>query len=97
MYAMVTRFEDNPTNLNDGISHVLDEVIPEVEKAEGVRGIWLANRDIGERLSVMLFDDPGTADKLFAAIAERRAADPGRNRPTPVDSVVYEVYASVLE
>ena len=96
MHAMVTRFEDNPRDLQDGIAHVLDEVIPAVEAAEGVHGVWLVNHASGERLSVMVFDDPAGADALFAAIAERRAADPDRNRPAPVDAVSYEVYASVF-
>ena len=96
MHAMVTRFEDNPRDLQDGIAHVLDEVIPAVEAAEGVRGVWLVNHASGERLSVMVFEDQAGADALFAAIAERRAADPDRNRPAPVDAVSYEVYASVF-
>jgi hypothetical protein len=96
MHAMVTRFEDNPRDLQDGIAHVLDEVIPAVEAAEGVRGVWLANHASGERLSVMLFENQQSADALFAAIAEIRAANPDRNRPAPVDSAVYEVYASVF-
>ena len=95
MYAMVVRFEDEPADLQDGISHVLDEVIPAAEATEGVRGVWLVNSAIGERLSVMLFENEDRAMELFEAIAERRAADPDRNRPAPVDSVQYEVYAEV--
>jgi hypothetical protein len=96
MHAMVVRFEDNPSDLRDGIDHVLEEVIPLAQATEGVRGVWLANHASGERLSVMLFENQQSADALFAAIAEIRAANPDRNRPAPVDSAVYEVYASVF-
>jgi hypothetical protein len=96
MYALVVRFEDNPSDLRAGIEHVIDEVIPAAQAAEGVRGVWLVNNESGERLSVMVFENEACADALFTAIAERRAADPDRNRPAPVDSVRYEVYASAL-
>jgi hypothetical protein len=97
MYALVTRFEDNPSDLRAGIEHVLEEVIPLAQAAEGVRGVWLVNNESGERLSVMVFENESSADELFAAIGKLRAADPDRNRPAPVDSVRYEVYASTFE
>ena len=97
MHALVTRFEDNPSDLRAGIEHVLDEVVPLAQAAEGVRGIWLVNNESGERLSVMVFENQEAANALWAAIGEIRAANPERNRPAPVDSGAYEVYASVFE
>ena len=92
MYAMVVRFEDGPQDLEDGISHVQDEVIPIAESTPGVAGFWLVDHESGERLSVMVFEDESTAEALFGAVGERRAADPDRNRPSPVGSKRYEVY-----
>ena len=95
MYARVTSFHDSPQDLEDGIAHVLDEVIPAAEATDGVRGFWLVDRESGERLSVLVFDDERNAEALFAAVGERRAADPERNRPVPVGSTRYEIYAAV--
>ena len=97
MYAMVTRFSDSPGDLEDGISHVIDEVVPLAKAAPGARGLWLVDRETGERLSVMVFESEDDANTLFAAVGERRAADPDRNRPAPVSSSRYEIYAEALD
>jgi hypothetical protein len=95
MYAQVITFKDSPSDLEDGIAHVLDEVVSAAAATEGVQGLWLVDRESGERLSVMLFADEATAEAMFAKVGERRAADPGRNRPKPTGSHRYEVYAQV--
>jgi hypothetical protein len=97
MYAQVTRFEDSPSDLEDGIAHVRDEVVPVAKALSGVRGLWLVDRETGERLSVLVFDDEATAATLFAEVGDRRAADPSRNRPAPVGSTRYEIFAEVLD
>jgi hypothetical protein len=97
MYAQVISFEDDPQDLEDGIAHVRDEVVPAAQGTSGVRGVWLVDRDSGRRLSVMLFDDEASAEALFAAVGERRAADPDRNRPRPTGSQRWEIYAHSLD
>jgi hypothetical protein len=97
MYAQVTRFEDTPSDLEAGIEHVRDEIVPLVQERKGVRGLWLVNRESGERLSVMVFEDEDVANALFASVGELRAAAPERNRPAPVGSTTYEIYAAALD
>ena len=96
MFAMVTRFSDSPGDLEDGISHVIDEVVPLARAASGARGVWLVDRETGERLSVLVFESEYDANALFSAVGERRAADRARTRPAPVSSTRYEIYAEAL-
>ena len=58
-----------------------------------MHGLWLVDRETGTRLSVMVFDDEACAEAVFAAVGERRCADPDRNRPKPAGARRYEVYA----
>jgi len=44
MYAQVIRFEDSPSDLEDGISHVIDEVVPPAAATPGVEGGWSTAR-----------------------------------------------------
>ena len=96
MFAVVLSFDgESKDDLNAGIEHVQDEVIPALAEATGVHGWWLADPDNGRRLTVMVWDTQEHYDAGMARVQDARAKDPGRHRPAPSSVARFEVYGSV--
>lgn len=96
MFAVVTMFEgESPEDLQDGISHVEDEILPTLNDATGLTGVWLVDREVGRRLSLMVWDSDEEYQAAMAAIGAVRAKDPDRHRPAPASFSRWEVYGRV--
>ena len=93
MFAVVMTFDgESPEALDAGISHVEDEVIPALKGASGLQGWWLADREAGKRITVMVWEDEAGYEAGMAKIMQARATDPDRLRPPPSSVGRYEVY-----
>src|SRR2546428_13335259 len=66
MIVTMATFSETGTQLDEGVRHVREEVVPSIHAAKGLRaGYWLVDREHGKRLSIMVWDD---SDAMSAAM-----------------------------
>jgi hypothetical protein len=101
MIATIATFEENDEQLEEGMRHVREEVMPSIRGAAGVRAAyWLVDRAAGKRLSVTVWDDGDAAaaamPRVMASI-KRLREDAGRTEPqrSPDLTERFEVFAEV--
>ncbi len=94
MYAQIVTFQESPEQVDAGIAHVLDDVIPALEHAPGLTGLWLADRASGKRLSIMVWESEAAASAAMAEV-QKRIAVSKHARPSPASVEKFEVYAMV--
>jgi hypothetical protein len=94
MYAQVVTFQESTDQVQAGIDHVLDDVIPALQSAPGLSGLWLVDREHGKRLSIMVWESEADASAAMAKVQERvaRSTHP---RPKPAAVERFEIYAQV--
>jgi hypothetical protein len=96
MFATLIHFEgEDEGRLAAGISHVEEEVLPAMRATPGIGGVWLVDRENGQRITLMVADDQDAFDAAMARVAEARAAQPDRERPVPSSVARYDVYGRV--
>jgi hypothetical protein len=96
MFAVVLSFTGEAAeDMEAGIDHVRDEVVPALTEVGGLQGWWLVDRDSGRRMTVMVWNNDDDYQTGMARVQQARLADPDRPRPAPTEVARFEVYASV--
>lgn len=101
MLVSISRFEEHGTDLEEGIRHVLEEVVPAIQGTEGLQAAyWAVDREGGKRISVLVWesaDAPAAGmPAVVEAIKQRRTAA-GRTNPqaSPTATERFEVIAQI--
>ena len=100
MILTIATFDESGGDLDEGIRHVREEVVPALRGAEGlVSGHWVVDRENGRRLSVMVWRDgeavSAAMPAAMARIAEVRAAAGRGQQASPTSTARYEVFDSL--
>ncbi|MBJ7599078.1 MAG: hypothetical protein DLM67_14010 [Candidatus Nephthysia bennettiae] len=100
MILTIAFFEESGAELDEGIRHVRDEVVPAFQGVQGLdAGYWLVDREAGRRVSVTVWKDAEAAGAAWPGISQRireaREAAGRQTQPGPSRSERYEVFASV--
>jgi hypothetical protein len=92
-------FEETPGDLEEGVRHVREDVLPALRGANGLRAAyWLINRERGRRLALLFWESDEMSieemPKLLDQINKnrRRAGKVGPQNP-PIRVERYEVFA----
>ena len=101
MVVAVSTFNETAGQLEQGVRHVKEEVVPSLRGAKGLKtGYWVIDREQGQRLSILVWE---SADAMSAAMpsvmaaVKRRRDEAGLSQPqrAPDSSRRFEVFAQL--
>ena len=101
MIVTIATFQESGKQLDEGMRHVREEVVPSIRAAAGLQAAyWLVDRAAGKRLSVTIWEDPDAAAAAMARVGasiKRLRQEAGRTEPqrSPDSSERFEVFAEV--
>src|SRR3989442_12829538 len=77
MIVTVSTFNETGAQLQEGVRHVKDEVVPSVRGAPGLQaGYWVMDLEHGQRLSILVWESadaaPAAMPSVMAAVQRRR-------------------------
>jgi hypothetical protein len=102
MILTVLEFSETSPQLEEGLRHVKEEVVPAVRGAAGLRtAYWVVDRENGKRLSIMVWDSAEAASAAMPAVAasiKQTRARAGRTEPQRSSdrSARFEVFAHLI-
>ena len=88
MIVTIATFKESADELDEGMRHVREEVVPSIRGATGLRAAyWLVDRDAGKRLSLTVWESGDAAaaamPDVMAAITAARGGGPHRAAALP--------------
>jgi hypothetical protein len=101
MLVSISHFEQQGVDLEEGVRHVLEEVVPSIQGAQGLRaGYWAVDRQNGKRISILVWESADAAGAAMPAVVEgikQRRAAAGLTEPqaSPTSSERFEVIAQM--
>ncbi len=101
MIVTIATFEESSEQLEEGMRHVREEVVPSIRAAAGVRAAyWLVDRQAHKRLSVTFWEDAEAASTAMPGVMasiRRLREEAGRTEPqrSPDRTERFEVFAEV--
>src|SRR5437762_12297458 len=85
MIVTIATFEESGDQLEEGMRHVQEEVVPSIRGAVGLRAAyWLVDRGAGKRLSVTVWYDPNAPAAAMPGVMasiKRLRGEAGRAEP----------------
>jgi len=101
MIVTVATFNETGADLEEGVRHVKEEVVPSIRGANGVlAGYWLMDEERGQRLSIIVWESAEAMSAVMPAVmasVKSLRHDSGRDQPqrSPDTSQRYQVIAHV--